>query len=89
MGESSKKNLVGKPIFLACLSAVIPPVKYVMSWQIQISLVNRVGFLKIEPKFSIQLDLYRVIQNGRRGYQKRTKSKNKVPNAVQISIFDG
>jgi hypothetical protein len=43
----------------------------------------------IRIHFISHLDLYWVIQNGRRNYQKRTKSKNKVPNAVQISIFDG
>ncbi|MDR3269221.1 MAG: hypothetical protein LBT83_09170, partial [Tannerella sp.] len=35
------------------------------------------------------LDLYWVIENGRRTYSKRTKSKNKVPEAVQCSLFDG
>jgi IS4 transposase len=35
------------------------------------------------------LDLYWVIENGRRSYQKRTKSKNKAPKAVQMSLFDG
>jgi len=35
------------------------------------------------------LDLYWVVQNGRRSYQKRTKSKNKAPKAIQISLFDG
>jgi hypothetical protein len=43
----------------------------------------------IRIHFTSHLDLYWVIQNGRRSYQKRTKSKNKTPNAVQISIFDG
>ena len=43
----------------------------------------------IRIHFTSHLDLYWVIQNGRRSYQKRTKSKNKVPNAIQISIFDG
>jgi IS4 transposase len=43
----------------------------------------------IRIHFTSHLDLYWVIQNGRRSYQKRTKSKNKAPNAVQISIFDG
>jgi len=35
------------------------------------------------------LDLYWVIKSGRRSYQKRTKSNNKVPKAIQISLFDG
>jgi hypothetical protein len=39
--------------------------------------------------FISHLDLYWVIENGRRSYQKRTKSKNKVPAAVQILLFDG
>jgi len=43
----------------------------------------------IRIHFTSHLDLYWVIKNGRRSYQKRTKSKNKVPNAIQISIFDG
>jgi IS4 transposase len=43
----------------------------------------------IRIHFTNHLNLYWVILNGRRSYQKRTKSKNKVPNAVQISIFDG
>jgi len=43
----------------------------------------------IRIHFTGHLDLYWVIQNGRRSFQKRTKSKNKVPNAVQISLFDG
>jgi hypothetical protein len=43
----------------------------------------------IRIHFISHLDLYWVIENGRRSYQKRTKSKNKVPNAVQISLFDG
>ena len=43
----------------------------------------------IRIHFNSHLDLYWVIQNGRRSYQKRTKSKNKPPNAIQISIFDG
>jgi hypothetical protein len=43
----------------------------------------------IRIHFTSHLDLYWIIQNGRRSYQKRTKSKNKVPNAIQISIFDG
>jgi len=43
----------------------------------------------IRIHFTSHLDLYWVIKNGRRGYKKRTKSKNKVPNAVQMSLFDG
>ena len=43
----------------------------------------------IRIHFTGHLDLYWVIENGRRSYQKRTKTKNKVPNAVQISLFDG
>jgi hypothetical protein len=43
----------------------------------------------IRIHFTGHLDLYWVIENGRRSYQKRTKSKNKVPAAVQISLFDG
>ena len=43
----------------------------------------------IRIHFTSHLDLYYVIKNGRRSYQKRTKSKNKVPNTIQISIFDG
>ena len=43
----------------------------------------------IRIHFTSHLDLYWVVQNGRRSYQKRIKSKNKVPNAIQISIFDG
>ena len=43
----------------------------------------------IRIHFTSHLDLYWVIQNGRRDYQKRTKSKNKVPDAVQVSLFDG
>ena len=39
--------------------------------------------------FISHLDLFWVIENGRRSYNKRQKSKNKVPNAVQISLFDG
>jgi IS4 transposase len=35
------------------------------------------------------LDLYWVIENGRRSYQKRTKSKNIAPKTVQLSLFDG
>jgi hypothetical protein len=43
----------------------------------------------IRIHFISHLDLYWVVQNGRRYYQKGTKSKNKVPNAIQISLFDG
>jgi hypothetical protein len=43
----------------------------------------------IRIHFTTYLDLFWVIKNGRRSYQKRTKSKNKVPNAVQILLFDG
>ena len=43
----------------------------------------------IRIHFTSLLDLFWVIQNGRRSYQKRTKSKTKVPNAIQMSIFDG
>jgi len=35
----------------------------------------------------VALDLYRVIENGRRGYKKRIRSRNKVPDWVQMSIF--
>jgi hypothetical protein len=43
----------------------------------------------IRIHFIAHLDLYWVIENGRRTYGKRTKSKNKVPEAVQYSLFDG
>ena len=43
----------------------------------------------IRIHFTNHLDLYWVIKNGRRSYQKRTKSNNKVPKAIQISLFDG
>ena len=43
----------------------------------------------IRIHFISHLDLYWVVQNGRRGYQKRTKSKNRVPQAVQLLLFDG
>jgi IS4 transposase len=33
------------------------------------------------------LDLFWVIENGRRSYIKRTKTRNKVPEAVQLSLF--
>lgn len=33
------------------------------------------------------LDLFWVIENGRRSYTKRTKTRNKVPEAVQLSLF--
>jgi hypothetical protein len=39
--------------------------------------------------FITHLDLFWLIKNGRRTYQKHTKSKNKVPNTAQISLFDG
>jgi hypothetical protein len=35
------------------------------------------------------LDLYWVIENGRRTYAKCTKSRNKSPKTVQLSCFDG
>jgi hypothetical protein len=43
----------------------------------------------IRIHFISNLDVYWVIENGRRSYQKRTKSKNKLPNAVQLLLFDG
>jgi len=43
----------------------------------------------IRIHFMSHLDLYWVVKNGRRTYQKRTKTKNKVPKTVQISLFDG
>jgi hypothetical protein len=33
------------------------------------------------------LDMFWVVENGRRSYEKRTKSKNKTPPAVQLSLF--
>jgi hypothetical protein len=33
------------------------------------------------------LDMFWVIENGRRSYEKRTKSRNKAPPAVQLSLF--
>jgi len=39
--------------------------------------------------FIAHLDLFWVIENGRRSYNKRQKSNNKVPNAVQTLLFDG
>jgi hypothetical protein len=33
------------------------------------------------------LDIYWVIENGRRAYTKRTKTRNKTPPAVQLSLF--
>ena len=33
------------------------------------------------------LDLFWVIENGRRSYAKSTKSRNKSPSAVQLSLF--
>jgi hypothetical protein len=43
----------------------------------------------IRIHFIAHLDLYWLLKNGRRTYPKRIKSKNKVPKAVQISLFDG
>ena len=43
----------------------------------------------IRIHFISHLDLYWVIQNGRRSYQKRTRSKNKIPHAVQMLLLDG
>jgi hypothetical protein len=43
----------------------------------------------IRIHFTTYLNLFWVIKNGRRSYQKRMKSKTKVPDAVQISLFDG
>ena len=43
----------------------------------------------IRIHFICHLDLYWVIQNGRRSYQKRTKTKNKIQDAIQQSLFDG
>jgi IS4 transposase len=39
--------------------------------------------------FISHLDLYWVIENGRRTYAKRTKSRNKPPIAIQMTLFDG
>ena len=33
------------------------------------------------------LDLFWVINNGRRSYSKRTKMRNKSPDSLQISLF--
>ena len=41
----------------------------------------------IRIHFIAHLDLYWVIENGRRSYNKRTKSKNKSPAAVQLALF--
>jgi hypothetical protein len=41
----------------------------------------------IRIHFTSHLDIYWVIENGRRSYQKRTKSRTKPPNAIQISLF--
>jgi len=38
--------------------------------------------------FISHLCLYWVIENGRRNYKKRTRSRNKVPKSVQLSLFD-
>lgn len=38
--------------------------------------------------FIAHLDLYWVIENGRRTYNKRVKSRNKVPEAVQTRLFE-
>ena len=43
----------------------------------------------IRIHFISYLDLYWLVNNGRRSYQKHTKSKNKIPNAVQMLLFDG
>jgi hypothetical protein len=43
----------------------------------------------IRIHFISHLDLYWIIQNGRRSYRKRIKSKSKLPYAIQISLFDG
>jgi len=43
----------------------------------------------IRIHFISHLDLFWLVQNGRRTYQKRTKSKNKIPKSVQITLFDG
>jgi hypothetical protein len=42
----------------------------------------------IRIHFISHLCLYWVIENGRRGYQKRTKSRNKIPDGVQMLLFD-
>jgi hypothetical protein len=41
----------------------------------------------IRMHFISYLDLYWIIKNGRRSYQKRTKTRNKSPDALQISLF--
>ena len=41
----------------------------------------------IRMHFISYLDLFWVINNGRRSYRKRTKTRNKSPDAVQISLF--
>jgi hypothetical protein len=43
----------------------------------------------IRIHFISHLDLFWVIENGRRTYNKRTKSRNKVPDAVQMALFEG
>jgi transposase len=42
----------------------------------------------IRIHFISHLCLYWVIENGRRSYQKRTKSRNKVPDGIQMLLFD-
>jgi len=37
--------------------------------------------------FISYLSLYWVIENGRRSYNKRTKSRNKLPDGVQMLLF--
>ena len=41
----------------------------------------------IRIHFISHLDLYWVIENGRRSYTKRTKTRNKSPDSLQISLF--
>jgi hypothetical protein len=43
----------------------------------------------IRIHFICHLNLYWVIQNGRRSYQKRSKTKNRGPKVIQFSLFDG
>jgi IS4 transposase len=42
----------------------------------------------IRIHFISHLDLFWLMENGRRSYAKRTKSRNKIPHAVQMSLFD-
>jgi hypothetical protein len=42
----------------------------------------------IRIHFISRLRLYRVIENGRQSYRKRTKSRNKIPDSVQMLLFD-